>query len=81
MKEMGDKFSKMMEEFREGFKSQERILNEMMEEMRRGFRKQMDKWREEKKELKKNMEKMRDRIEKLERGGSTGKEWDRRGGR
>lgn len=39
MKEMGDKFSRMIEEFREGFKSQERILNEMMEEMRRNFRK------------------------------------------
>lgn len=38
----------------------------------------MDKWREEKEELKRNMEKMRDRIEELERGGSTGKEGDRR---
>jgi len=79
MKEMGDKFSRMMEEFREGFKSQERILNEMMEEMRRGFRKQMDKWREEKEELKGNKE-IEDRIEELEWGGSTGKERDRRGG-
>lgn len=39
MKEMGNKFSRMIEEFREGFKSQESILNEMMEEMRRDFRK------------------------------------------
>lgn len=41
----------------------------------------MDKWREEKKELKRNMEKMRDRIEELERGGSTKNEGDRRGRR
>lgn len=43
MKVMGDKFSRMMEEVREGFKSQERILNDMMNEMRGKFRKQMDK--------------------------------------
>lgn len=77
---MSDKFSRMMEEFREDFKSQERILNEMIEEMRRDFREQMDKWRE-KEELKRNMEKMKDRIEELEREGSTGKKEDRRGRR
>lgn len=75
MKMMGDKFSKMMEEVREGFKSQERVLNDMMNEIRGEFRKQMDnKWREEKEELKRSIEKMRVRIEELEREENAGKE-------
>lgn len=40
MKMMGDKFSRMMEKVRDGFRSQER--KDMMNEMRDEFRKQME---------------------------------------
>lgn len=73
MKMMKDKFSGMMEEVRDGFRSQERILKDMMNEMRDEFRKQMDEWREEKEELKRSIEKMRVRIEELKMGRSADK--------
>lgn len=66
MKEMGNKFERMVEEFREGFKSQERRMNEMMEEMRREFGDQMREWGKEREEIKKSIEIMRDRTERIE---------------
>lgn len=77
---MEDKFSRMMEEVREGFKSQERVLNDMINEMGDEVRKQMDKSREEKEELKRSIEK-RVRIEELEMGGAQEKGGIINGGR